>query len=195
MSFVSLLLTFASFVSLSAVGGCSNGGDPISSPADTIPPPADTIPLDGRGGGILAYTYQPGSTNDHHQVFVMNADGSGGRPLITAPIGINHHDWSPDGQQLAAVGYYGDTWSIHPFNADGSGLRRLTSTLGVWDNEPTWSPDGTEIALTRTYPTAGYRSEIRLMNADGTNQRAIGVEGFIARWSPDGDRLIYQSTM
>jgi len=88
--------------------------------------PDDEIELDGRGGGILSYCYQPLS-NGLHQIYAMNADGSGSRKLVESSIGLNHQDWSPDGQKLAAVGYVTQsTWSIYVFNSDGSNLTRLT---------------------------------------------------------------------
>jgi TolB protein len=145
------------------------------------------------GGGVLAYCYQPES--GLHQIYTINADGSGNSKLINARIGLNHHDWSPDALKIAAVGYIDDTtWSIHVFNADGSNLIRLTGTTGVWDSEPAWSPDGTRIAFTRTYPNQNGRDEIWVMDADGSDQRWIGVEGFAAKWSPDGTRFVYVSS-
>ena len=61
---------------------------------------------------------------------------------------FNHHDWSPDGQKLAAVGYVSaETWSIYVFDADGTDLIRLTTTNDVNDSEPVWSPDETKIYL------------------------------------------------
>src|SRR2546429_5027613 len=72
---------------------------------------------------------------------------------------------------------------------DGSGLRRLTSTLG-YDGGPFFSPDGTLIVYRAYHPStaadsAEYRSllaqhlvrplkmDLWLMNADGTGQRQV----------------------
>lgn len=169
-------------------GACGGGTEP-----EAGPPP---IPLDGRGGGVIAYAHQPGGGTGVHEIYAINADGTGNTRISDAQIGLNHHDWSPDAQQLTAVGYVSQaTWSIHVLDADGGNLRRLTNTPGVWDNEPTWSPDGTEIAFTRIYPSQGERVELWVMNADGSDQRWIGVEGIAARWSPDGDRFVYASSL
>jgi WD40 repeat protein len=114
--------------------------------------------------------------------------------LIQSSIGFNHHDWSPDGQRIAAVGYDDSlTWSIYVFGVDGGNLARLTNVSGVWDSEPSWSPDGTRIAFTRIYPDQDGREEVWVMNADGSDPHWIGVEGFAAKWSPDGSRFIYTS--
>ena len=151
------------------------------------------IPLDGRGGGVIAYCYQP-LQSGIHQIYAVNADGSGNKKMIDASIGLNHHDWSPDAQKIAAVGYVGSnfsTWSIHIFNADGTNLTRLTSQTGVWDNEPRWSPAGNRIAFTRIYPADNNKEEIWMMNSDGSNQHYIGVEGNLGGWDPNGSKLIF----
>lgn len=60
-----------------------------------------------------------------------------------ATISVEQFDWSPDGGQLVFYAPY-RIWRI---NADGSGLTELTKgTSNVeW---PTWSPDGSRIAVT-----------------------------------------------
>lgn len=144
-------------------------------------------------GGVIAYCRQP-LTGGLHQIFAINADGTDNHLLVSASIGLNHHDWSPDGQRLAAVGYVAsNTWSIYTFNADGTRLTRLTTISGILDSDPAWSPDGTRIAFTRILPDQGNREEIWMMNADGSGQRFIGIQGMAAEWSPDGSRLIYMS--
>lgn len=154
----------------------------------------ESVPLDGRGGGVIAYCYQPVAGNDtKKEIYAMNADGSGNTRLIETDLSLNHHDWSPDTQWFTAVGYASETtWSIYIFHADGSNLTRLTATNGVWDIDPAWSPDGSQIAFTRFYPTQN-REEIWIMNADGSNQHDIGIEGGSPKWSPDGTRLIYHA--
>lgn len=158
--------------------------------------PEEEIPLDGRGGGVLAYCYQPVSgTNTKKEIYAINADGTGNTKISDAQIGLNHHDWSPDAQKITAVGYVNNTtWSIYVFNAaDGSNLTRLTNTTGVWDSEPVWSPGGAQIAFTRIYPNQNNREELWIMDADGSNSSYIGIEGFAAKWSSDGTKFIYSS--
>lgn len=142
---------------------------------------------------LIAYCYQPVTGGDLHQIYVIDADGTDDRKLIDADIGLNHHSWSPDGSQLAAVGYHNEagTWSIYTFSANGTNLVRLTRREGVWDSEPAWSPDGERISFTRVYPDREYREELWVMDADGTNAHWIGLTGMAAQWRSDGGRLVY----
>jgi hypothetical protein len=54
-------------------------------------------------------------------------------------------------------------------NADGSDERQLTDTPR-FDENPAWSPDGTQIAF-QTERDGNF--EIYVMNADGSNQRPL----------------------
>lgn len=167
---------------------CDKGTDPENEDR--------TVTLDGSGGGVIAYCYQPLGGGDIHQIYAINADGSGDTKLIESDIGLNHHSWSPDGNQLAAVGYIDggfQTWSIFKFNFDGTDLTRLTHIANVNDSEPIWSPDGSQIAFTRILPNQNDRMELWIMNAYGANAQYIGVEGFSATWSPDGSQFVYTS--
>ena len=77
---------------------------------------------------------------------------------------------------------------VYVVNADGTGLRRLTTNPGA-DFDPSWSPDGSRIAF------RSERSgdpEIWVMNADGTKQRRL-TAGLSPAWSPDGSRIAYAS--
>jgi TolB protein len=71
-------------------------------------------------------------------------------------------------------------------------MRRLTTTAGVEDVAPAWSPDGRRIAFGRNGLKAGWH--LYLMRPDGTHQRAItGRLSFATEpaWSPDGRRLAF----
>ncbi|PWH14093.1 MAG: hypothetical protein DDG58_13090 [Ardenticatenia bacterium] len=70
-------------------------------------------------------------------------------------------------------------------NADGSGLRRLTSGI-----DPVLSPDGSQVAFTRWN---GEDGSIWVINVDGSGERAILGATKQAKhpaWSPDGSRIV-----
>lgn len=176
-----------SFLTLSILfSSCSSDDSPTGGDNDLV-----------DHGGIIAYTYQP-LQGGVHQIYTINADGTGNQKIIESTMGLNHLDWSPDGIRITCVGYIGggnNTWSIHVFNSDGTGLRRLTEANLVGDNEPRWSPDGSRIAFTRLFLSDNFREEIIMMNSDGTNQYDIGIAGSLGGWSPDGTRLIYTANL
>jgi TolB protein len=70
----------------------------------------------------------------------------------------------------------------------------LTTSPGR-DAHPSWSPDGTKIVFQS--PRQDGHTRIFIMNADGSNQRALTEnEGFCGapHWSPDGRRIVFQCT-
>ncbi|HKT60309.1 MAG TPA: Ig-like domain-containing protein [Gemmatimonadales bacterium] len=90
---------------------------------------------------------------------------------------------------------------LYVINADGTGLRQVTSGVGR-DFEPAWSPDGTRIAFTRYRPDLGSprwgEAAIYLVNVDGTgllrlSGRSDSTFDAHPSWSPDGTRIAFYS--
>lgn len=80
-------------------------------------------------------------------IYVMNADGTGETRLTADPAWDFVPQWSPDGSLIAFVRVipgpgdspHGGDEEIFVMNADGSGVKRLTHSLGV-DYAPLWRP-------------------------------------------------------
>jgi len=95
---------------------------------------------------------------------------------------------------------------IYTMNPDGSGRTQLTSNQLICvvgsvhticdyepeDIDPAWSPDGTQIAFTRSSSS----NQIFVMNADGSNQRRLTQSGNdrYPTWSPDGTKIAFLSS-
>jgi TolB protein len=186
MRYTYIYILLPLFVSALLISTCDDDSSPNGD--DTTFDPSDTL--------LIAYCYQPMTGSASHKIYTIRVDGSEDQRISDIVMGVNHHDWDPDGSQLVVVGYVGanfSTWSIYLLNAhDGTDLTRLTRVDNVEDTEPVFSPDGSQIAFTRMFPNDNFREELWLMNADGSDQHWIGLEGFAARWHPDGTRFIYQ---
>lgn len=75
--------------------------------------------------------------------------------------------------------------AIYIMNADGSGLRRLTTGI-----EPALSPDGSQVAFGRWDEPRG----LWLINADGSNERRLFEANRVRSpsWTPDGQSVIFE---
>lgn len=149
------------------------------------------------------FAYQAGHRGRGIDIYVANADGTGAMRL-TDGNGTLHASpaWSPDGTQIAFESNRHQPpptgtrtplaqYEIYVMNQDGSNMRRLTSSQPLEAvRNPTWSPDGKQIAFEfHTYSTeliTGF-STIKVMNADGSNVYSIPdlpIGARFPRWSP-----------
>ena len=141
--------------------------------------------------GRLAYasTYQ---YNDRYGALkLVNANGTGAVQVSTS---ATNPDWSPDGRRLLFESARRGDIDLWAMNADGSGLKELTFSIGR-DGDGSWSPDGSKIAFESDRARTPH-SDVFVMNADGTTATRLttttGFDGDPA-WSPDGRQIAYTS--
>ena len=92
-------------------------------------------------------------------------------------------------RDLVAFAYAGDLWAV---SRSGGQARRLTSTQGV-ESEPSFSPDGTQIAFTST--VAGNMDVYVMPTAGGDPKRLTFHPGAdrVRGWTPDGRSVLFAS--
>jgi Tol biopolymer transport system component len=112
--------------------------------------------------------------------------------LVTANVVL-----AQSGVRKIAFSYGGGAFSssIAIINDDGTGQRRLTDQ-GSNDNEPSWSPDGSQIVF-YSNRLAG-RLNIFRINADGSGMApltdsTLPVNSWSPCWSPDGSKIAFVS--
>ena len=136
----------------------------------------------------------------------IGADGRNRRTLSAAPIDVafGHRPvWSPDGSRIAFSTLLNGRPSpiseqvigrdLYVVGADGKGERRLTESAerGFTDRDPSWSPDGSQLAFESYDRDAPAKSTIYAVNADGTCEQPLAP---IAGWAPDWQPLAGAAT-
>lgn len=131
-------------------------------------------------------------TNNVNHIWLMDINDSGigtnTRRLTTDTTSEDYPTWSPDGKHILYTrGYNGS--AVYIIDADGTNQIRLSPTPG-FDITPSWSPDGSKIIYCRLQglmvPNQIPKTEMRVMNADGSNDHVILPYGDFSvepRWS------------
>src|SRR5687767_10353125 len=160
-------------------------------------PAEDFDPVWSPDGTKIAFrTHRDGD----EEVYIMNADGSDQRNLSNAPNrGDYSPAWSPNGEWIAFMSDRAGNNNIWLIRPDGSGLRQVTDIPGI-SEYPTWSPDSSQIAFHCTFGhilsngTGDF--EICVVNLDSTGLIQLTDtpgENKLPAWSPDGNKLAFQS--
>jgi hypothetical protein len=129
----------------------------------------------------------PSSSPNEPDVVVARIDGSEARRVATgyAPA------WSPVGDRIAYLTVPYDKNELHLVNADGAGDVRVAA--GGFYSLPSWSPDGTRLAVVHVDSSRTFSSTIQILGVDGARLAALHVSPSDYAWSPSGDRIAYST--
>lgn len=141
-------------------------------------------------GSVLQFVDGPASGDEKHRYY---KNGYAIAPSI-----------SPDGSRIAYASFNGK-WEIVTSALDGTERRKITRTSGssVFYLNPTWSPDGTQIAVVSNLILDEFRRgeealvapTILTMTADGSDVRSVAptIRATLSApvWSPDGRSLAF----
>jgi TolB protein len=138
-----------------------------------------------------------GDVSGTPQLYVINANGSGGdpnNPLFNDPNNADFSPhYSPDGSKIAFSSCGNTGCTIDVINSDGSGTATVLTSPNWNASNPAWSPDGTKIAFDSNQD--GLLDAVWVMDANGNNQHrltAAALEANYPDWSPDGKHILFQ---
>lgn len=121
--------------------------------------------------------------------------------------------WSPDGRKIVFRKGFGPATGVWVYDIATGLAVELADEAEIAESQPNWSPDGARVVYVRGDDSAG--AAIWVVNADGSNPHALtnpvvpsplamageGEEGtglmysdHAPAWSPDGKRIVFQST-
>lgn len=122
----------------------------------------------------------------HMQIYSIRSDGSNERRLIFSEFSDLQPALAPDGR-IAFVSYRSGNGDIYIRDVDGE-VRRLTDGDGL-EQQPTWSPDGKQIAFLRQDET-GFSIAVAGTEDRSTKTLLLPYTDVAhPTWSPDGQHL------
>jgi TolB protein len=132
---------------------------------------------------------------DQRQISMIDPDGTG-RTTLTHTARRTNHDaaWSADGSKLAYIASTRRSERLLTMNADGTDRHLIFEADYLKD--PAWSPNGTQIAVSRFAP-AQWAYRMLVVDVDGSATTLLpgdddGGYDIDPDWSPDGSRIAFK---
>lgn len=163
-------------------------------------PQALAAPEDLPGRLVLTYaSYSPGQAEERRLVSTTPA---GADEQLLIPLGagaqfghISRPDWSTGDAKVTFEARTDPSALSDVWVADGDLSDPVRLTDGAeYEESPTWSPDGSTIAYVRFADQPPYNHQVRLMDADGGNDRLLldwpGTSLGEVAWHPTDQVLV-----
>ena len=207
------LLALAGLAALAALAACE-GGDSALSPAGDPPAgsvenpivdPADTTEVSNQSLASLTSPRIAFSSNltGNGDIYLMDSYGKQLKRLTTFSSYEASPAWSRDNKRIAMVRPRKDASNvthtdIYIINADGTNGHWWRSTPSPYNlNDPSWSPDGSNILVTVAANGTWF---VAYLNLPGhyigffTDETAHVVMGKEPSFNPTGDQIVYASS-
>jgi len=171
-----------------ALSSCGSGSQETKNPANSTP----------------SIAFMKEDSDGFWQTWVANKDLSNEVKLTSKSADSGWAVWKPGGAKLAFESNRADPDpddsnainDIFKMNPDGSGIVKLTHSEDL--SEATgWSPDGKKVAFDSDRRNGSKRSDIYVMDADGSHVRRVSTlpekaeYDYAPQFSPDGKRLVF----
>ncbi|MGH7724457.1 MAG: hypothetical protein ACREOU_03435 [Candidatus Eiseniibacteriota bacterium] len=126
------------------------------------------------------------------ELYVVDVDGYGPRPLTAFKAPITSPTWAPDGREVLFSSVRGSGWNLYGVPMRGGSSRQITR-VGTLNHAPAYAPDGRAIAFSSN---KDGNTEIYVAGTDGSGMRRLtshrGIDTAPA-WAPNGQRIAFTS--
>lgn len=138
-------------------------------------------------GRQIAYSFIGGPEH----IYLVGADGSGGRALVVREQRDFRPEWSPDGSHLVFTSVVDGVPVMMRIEVDGGGLEQISEVKDAF-GDPDYSPDGRRLVFFTDEPRP--RDLYVRDSASGEVSRLTATPDFqeySPRWAPDGRRVAF----